>query len=165
MTMFKYLVAAIVAVGCAVATPAAKADFGIRVGLLTCDVAAGYGYLFGSRKALACYFNAIAVPDETYDGAIGKFGLDAGYTGGSRIVWAVFAPTLQLAPGALEGNYYGVTAELTPAVGLGANVLIGGFDRSINLQPISVQGQVGANIAVGLGALRLESPPPIVYKR
>ncbi|MBJ3777794.1 DUF992 domain-containing protein [Acuticoccus mangrovi] len=147
------------------ASPAANASFGIRVGLLTCDVQAGYGLILGSRKVLGCHFKPIGRPSETYDGSITKVGIDAGMTGGSKIVWAVFAPTLQLSPGALEGRYYGVTAEATPGVGIGANVLIGGFDRSINLQPISVQGQVGANIAAGIAGLRLKSPPPPVYKR
>ena len=166
--MRKYLTAALAAFGLmAAATMPANAAFGVRVGILACEVEGGAGLILGSRKVLGCYFNAIGTPDEVYDGAVTKIGVDAGITGGSRIVWAVFAPTLQLEPGALEGRYYGLSAEFTPGVGLGANVLVGGFDRSINLQPISVQGQVGANIAAGIGYLRLVSPPPVVnvYKR
>ena len=167
--MRKYLVAVLAVLGlvdgCACA---AKADFGVRVGILTCDVAGGAGLILGSRKPLACYFNALGVPDEAYDGAITKIGLDAGITTGSKIVWAVFAPTTQLSPGALEGRYYGVCRPRRPGrLGLGANLLVGGFDRSINLQPLSVQGQAGANIAGGIGYMRLKSPPPvqIYYKK
>lgn len=147
-----------------VAKPA-RADFGVRVGVLSCAVDGGAGLIIASRKLLGCNFNAIAVPNEYYDGAITKLGIDIGATGGSHILWAVFAPTLQLSPGALEGRYYGLTAEVTPAVGVGANLLVGGFDRSIILQPLSVQGQVGANVAAGVAQLRLESPPAPVFKR
>lgn len=146
----------------------ARAELGVRVGLLACAIDGGAGFIFGSYKLVGCQFDALAAPDEIYDGSITKLGIDVGATGGSRVLWAVFAPTLQLSPGALEGRYYGLTAEATPGVGLGANVLVGGFDRSIILQPVSVQGQVGANIAAGVAALRLESPPPappVVIKR
>ena len=167
--MFRAVLGAVAVIGAVfgsvVAAPSAKADFGVRVGLLTCDVAGGQGYILASRKALACYFNAVAVPDEAYDGSITKIGLDAGITTGARIVWAVFAPTLQLAPGALEGTYVGLSAEATGGIGVGANVLIGGFDRSINLQPVSVQGQLGANVAAGIGVMQLQAPPPLVFKR
>lgn len=159
------IMALLVAALSVAAMPAAVAEMRVRVGMLICQVEGGAGLILGSRKALGCHFNALGVPDETYDGAITKIGIDAGATGGTRIAWAVFAPPLQLSPGALEGRYYGVSAEVTPGVGIGANVLVGGFDRSINLQPISVQGQVGANVAAGIGYLRLKSPPPPVYKR
>ena len=165
--MRKYLVAVLAVMGLAASAPAANADFGVRVGMLTCDVEGGAGLIVGSRKPLACYFNAIGASDEAYEGAITKIGLDAGITTGSKIAWAVFVPTTQLSPGALEGRYYGLSAEATWALGLGANVLVGGFDRSINLQPLSLQGQAGANIAGGIGYLRLKSPPPakIYYKK
>jgi hypothetical protein len=62
----------------------------------------------------------------------------------------------------LSGRYIGASAEATIAVGLGANVLIGGSRRSVALQPISVQGQTGFNIAAGVGELRLRLvEPPI----
>ena len=41
------------------------------------------------------------------------------------------------------------------AAGLGANVLVGGSNRAVALQPVSVQGQVGLNIAAGVGTLEL----------
>lgn len=147
----------------------ANAQAGIKVGVLTCDVAAGQGYILASRKALVCTFSSVGGRREIYDGSITRVGLDAGITTASRIVWAVFAPASSVAPGALEGRYAGVGAEATAGIGLGANALIGGFDRSINLIPLSIQGQTGANIAAGIGYLRLFAPPPVVvqpvYKR
>jgi hypothetical protein len=41
------------------------------------------------------------------------------------------------------------------AAGLGANVLVGGSNRTVALQPLSLQGQVGLDIAAGIGQLEL----------
>ena len=72
------------------------------------------------------------------------------------IVWAVFAPTNGMKRGALEGGYAGATASATAGVGVGANVLVGGFDRSITLQPVSIEGSTGLNVAAGIGAISLK---------
>ncbi|MGB9657775.1 MAG: DUF992 domain-containing protein, partial [Pseudolabrys sp.] len=55
----------------------------------------------------------------------------------------------------LAGKYVGATAEASIAAGLGANVLVGGSDRTIALQPLSVQGQAGLNVAAGVAELIL----------
>jgi hypothetical protein len=70
------------------------------------------------------------------------------------MVWAVYAPTTRRF-GALAGNYSGATAEATVGAGLGANVLVGGSDRTVALQPLSVQGQAGLNVAAGVAELTL----------
>ena len=75
------------------------------------------------------------------------------------IVWAVVAPTINLAPGALAGNYVGATAGATAGVGVGANVLIGGSGNSIALQPVSIEGNTGLNVAAGIGAISLTRVP------
>lgn len=163
--MFRIMTAVAVALGIAAGSAPASAEFGVRVGMLACDIEGGAGYILASRKELACRFDGVSGRRETYYGSITKLGLDVGGTGGAVLVWAVFAPTTQLAPGALEGRYYGVSAEVTPGVGVGANVLLGGFDRSINLQPVSVQGQVGANVAAAISGMRLVSEPPVEIVR
>jgi len=93
-------------------------------------------------------------PREVYVGGINKFGLDIGATAGGEMVWAVYAPTTRRF-GALAGNYSGATAEATVGAGLGANVLVGGSDRTVALQPLSVQGQAGLNVAAGVAELTL----------
>ena len=108
----------------------------------------------GSTKTLSCQFNNQS-GSENYRGQISKFGLDIGQTTQSTIAWAVFAPSVNISSGALQGNYGGVTAEATVGVGLGANVLVGGSSQSIALQPVSVQAQQGLNIAAGVAALEL----------
>jgi hypothetical protein len=65
------------------------------------------------------------------------------------------APTNNLGQGALAGHYAGATASAAVGVGGGANVLIGGFKNSIALQPITIEGQNGLNVAAGVAALSL----------
>lgn len=147
--------AAAVAVGAAAfAMPAAAA--GVKVGTLTCHVASGWGFIFGSSKDLRCIFDPTSGPDERYMGSVSKFGVDIGYTSSAVILWGVVAPTSSVKPSALEGDYVGATASATVGVGAGANVLVGGFDRSITLQPLSISGSTGLNVAGGIGAIHLK---------
>jgi hypothetical protein len=138
--------------------PPADQDKQVRAGVLTCDVSEGMGYIIGSQKLLSCSFN----PDgegrrEGYDGSITKFGLDLGLTRSSRMVWVVFTNTVA-GPGFLSGDYFGASGEATVGAGLGANVLLGGSNRTVTLQPLSLSGQTGLNVAVGVAALRLGLP-------
>jgi hypothetical protein len=127
----------------------------IKAGTLSCDVSGGIGLIVGSHKEVTCMFTPSQPgPREVYVGAINKFGLDIGATAGGEMVWAVYAPTTRRF-GALAGNYAGATAEATVGAGLGANVLVGGSDRTIALQPLSVQGQAGLNVAAGVAELIL----------
>ncbi len=126
-----------------------------KVGTLTCDISGGIGIIIASKKDVTCmYTPANPGPREVYVGHISKFGLDLGATSGGQMVWAVYAPTTQHF-GALSGDYVGATAEATVGAGLGANALIGGSDRTIALQPLSVQGQTGLNVAAGVAGLTL----------
>lgn len=126
-----------------------------KVGTLSCDISGGIGLIITSKKDLTCMFTPSQPgPREVYVGSITKFGLDLGATAGGEMVWAVYAPTTRKF-GALAGNYGGATAEATVGAGLGANVLVGGSDRTVALQPVSVQGQAGLNVAAGVAELRL----------
>src|SRR5476649_2945623 len=126
-----------------------------KVGSLTCDISAGIGLIIASKKELTCMFTPSQPgPREVYTGSITKFGLDLGATAGGEMVWAVYAPTNRRL-GALAGQYGGASAEATVGAGVGANVLFGGSDRTITLQPVSIQGQAGLNLAVGVTSLDL----------
>ena len=132
-----------------------------RIGALECTVAGGPGFIITSSKALSCTFKPTRGRRETYVGTIRKFGLDIGATQKGKIVWAVLAPTASVRPGALAGDYVGVSAEATVGAGVQANVLVGGFNKSFNLQPLSVGGQTGLNIAAGVSELTLEPAGPL----
>jgi Protein of unknown function (DUF992) len=148
---------AVLALAAAIALPTTTMaqQNGAQVGTLTCDISGGVGLIIASKKDVTCMFTpANSGPREVYVGHISKFGLDLGATSGGQMVWAVFAPSV--APyGALAGDYVGATAEATVGAGLGANALIGGSNRTVTLQPLSVQGQTGLNVAAGVAGLTL----------
>jgi hypothetical protein len=138
------------------AVPAEAAGAGVKVGVLTCNVEGGWGYILGSSKDIRCNYVPNKGNGEHYRGSISKVGVDIGFTKGGVLVWNVIAPASDMRPGALEGGYGGLSASATVGGGLGANVLIGGFDKSIALQPISIEGNTGLNVAAGIGALNLQ---------
>ncbi len=135
--------------------PESAAQSGVKVGVLNCNVAGGWGLIFGSSKDVNCVFSPDQGTPEKYQGEIGKFGADIGYSKAAVLVWAVWAPTSDVGPGALAGTYVGATGGASVGVGAGANVLVGGFNKSFSLQPLSIEGTVGLNVAAGIGALTL----------
>ncbi|MAS05476.1 MAG: hypothetical protein CL534_12440 [Ahrensia sp.] len=129
-----------------------------EAGVLDCIVEGGKGFVFGSTKDVSCTYTPAEGPVETYFGAITKYGVDIGETEVSFMKWAVFAPTVDdMMPGALAGDYYGVSAEATAGAGVGANALVGGSDKTISLQPVSVSSQTGVNFALAVSELELRS--------
>ena len=148
-------VAAAIALPLATSAQAAQAAQRTRVGTLSCDISGGIGLIITSRKDVTCMFTpSHRGPREVYIGSISKFGLDLGATSGGEMIWAVYAPTTRRF-GALAGHYGGASAEATVGAGVGANVLVGGSNRTITLQPLSVQGQAGLNVAAGVAELEL----------
>jgi hypothetical protein len=141
--MNKFVAAAAVTATMALSVSGANAAQ-VQVGVLTCDVDAGVGMIFGSSKAVSCEFQRDG-KDEVYEGSIDKLGIDLGVTGGGKIVWLVFAATDDVDRGALAGTYVGASAEASLGLGIGGNWLVGGFDDSISLQPFSVTGTIGVN--------------------
>jgi hypothetical protein len=138
-------------------TPAGAAVT-VKAGLLTCHVGSGFGFVFGSSRALNCTYSGSG-RNENYTGDISKFGVDIGYLQSGVMVWAVLAPTTNLAGGALGGDYGGVTAGAAVGVGGNANVLIGGSTHELSLQPLSIEGDKGLNVAAGIAALSLKLQP------
>jgi Protein of unknown function (DUF992) len=160
--MLRKLAIAVCALGSAVGalipgTPA-RAQ-GVQVGNLTCNVASGFGFIFGSSRAINCTFAPAGGPPQHYVGSIDRFGVDIGYIQGGVLIWTVVAPTANVAPGSLAGTFGGVTGSATVGVGLGANVLVGGSNNSVALQPLSIQGTTGLNVAAGVAAMTLTFQP------
>jgi hypothetical protein len=154
MRSSKAVTFAAAALAFALAAGTAQAKSGINVGALNCTVEGGIGLILGSKKDMTCVYKSHKGKKAVYTGSITKIGIDFGVTNKSYITWAVFAPG-DIDRGALEGSYGGASAEATVGVGLGANVLVGGMEDSIALQPVSVQGQEGLNVAAGVTGLRL----------
>jgi hypothetical protein len=152
MTKFAALTAAAVVLN--VGTAAAQVQR-VQAGTLACDISGGIGLIIGSQRTLNCSFTpSLPGPVEFYVGTLTKFGVDIGVTAGGSMVWLVYAPTNRLA-GALAGSYGGATAEASIVAGVGANVLVGGSNRTVELQPVALQGQSGLNVAAGVAGIDL----------
>ena len=134
----------------------AQAVGGVNIGVLDCRVSGGVGYIVGSSKTMSCVFKRPDGSVENYHGEINRYGLDIGFTRETRMFWGVIAPG-EVAPGALAGTYGGVGADVALGLGLGANALFGGSSNQIALQPISVNGSIGVNIAAGVAQVKLSS--------
>ncbi|MGV1761015.1 DUF992 domain-containing protein [Rhizobium sp. P44RR-XXIV] len=122
---------------------------GVKIGYLDCEIGGGVGYVLGSAKEVDCTFHSTVgrARVDHYTGAIRKMGVDLGFTTRSRLVWLVFAPTAGYHRGSLSGLYQGATVEATVGAGVGTNILVGGTAGSIQLQTVSVTGQLGLNVA------------------
>ena len=135
---------------------AAQESSRAQVGMLRCRTSASLGLVVGSHQKLTCRFDpSSGAPSEGYSGYINRLGLDLGVVGGGVLSWAVFAPSQSVQRGVLAGKYVGASGEASLGVGVGANALIGGSKRSVALQPLSVEGQIGVNLALGVAGLTL----------
>src|SRR5215469_7431186 len=135
---------------------ASEGVYTVKTGYLTCVASSGWGFIFGSSRDIKCSYATKSGRVEYYTGTVSKFGADIGYLKSAVIVWAVAATTKELQAGALAGEYGGATASVSLGAGAGANVLVGGFRKSIALQPVSFEGQLGLNVAAGVAALNLK---------
>jgi Protein of unknown function (DUF992) len=148
--------AALLAVGALLAPQPSEAQpAGVSAGFLTCQMGGGWGFILSSSRPLSCTYSQAGYAEQ-YVGTVNKFGVDIGYLGGAVMVWAVVAPTTSLVPGTLAGNYAGVTGGAAVGLGGGANVLFGGSTQTLMLQPVSVQGNAGLNVAAGIAAMNLQ---------
>jgi Protein of unknown function (DUF992) len=133
----------------------AQSQQGVQLGVLNCRGGASMGFVVGSVTNLGCVLTGTGRPDQPYVATIRKVGLDLGITEQTALSWAVFAPVNYSGPGDISGNYAGAQSSASIGVGVGANVLVGGSQNSIALQPLSLQGSVGLNVAAGLQSLEL----------
>jgi len=127
----------------------------VQVGVLECRGGTSIGFIVGSVTNLGCVLRVNGMPEDRYVATIRKVGVDLGITEETALAWGVYAPVARLGPGDLSGNYAGAQGSASIGVGAGGNVLVGGSANSIALQPLSLQGQVGLNVAAGLESLEL----------
>lgn len=133
---------------------------GVKAGWLKCEVAGNVSFIFGSSRNITCFYEPDASKRaDRYVGTIKKFGIDVGYETAGVIIWGVIAPTNDVGRGALAGDYGGATADVAAGYGVGANALFGGSSNSIALQPLSVEGIQGLNLAGGIALLNLTAAP------
>ncbi len=137
---------------------ATAAESGTKAGYLKCDVEGAVSFIFGSSRDITCLYSPEGGKRvDRYTGEIQKYGVDIGFYGNGVMIWAVIAPTSDVGPGALAGDYGGVSADAAAGIGVGANALLGGGSKSIALQPVSIEGITGLNVAAGVGVLNLRA--------
>jgi hypothetical protein len=137
----------------------AHAQGRVQVGVLECIVQPSIGAIIGKVREMDCVFKPTTGRDENYSGTQAVLGIDIGVQAKAGLAWAVFAPTVDRRPGELQGTYAGVSADAAVGLGLGANVLLGGSSRTVVLQPLSVEGQIGIGISAGVSSLKLDFLP------
>ncbi len=126
-----------------------------RSGVLSCRMSPSIGLIIGSRQTMMCEFKSDRGYIENYSGVIGRIGLDLGFTTGGQMAWAVLMTAEMPSRGGLAGTYVGGSGDISIGIGVGANALIGGSNKSVALQPLSIEGQVGLNLALGIANLQL----------
>jgi Protein of unknown function (DUF992) len=132
----------------------------VRAGILQCEGGQNVGFVVGSVTSLECLFQSDGHRPEPYIATVRRFGVDLGVTEQTKFSWAVNAPNSRIGHGELAGNYGGVGANASVGIGGGGNFLVGGPANAYALQPLSVQGQTGLNVAAGVASLELE---PVAY--
>ncbi len=152
---------AAVALSASVATANAQQPGQVQVGVLECRGGQNVGYVLGSNAHLNCVFQSAGGRAEGYVANIRRFGIDLGFTDNTTVQWAIYAPTTRVPRGGLAGQYGGVGTNASVGVGFGGNFLVGGPNNLYGLQPVSVQGQTGLNVASGIVQLQLESTGPL----
>jgi hypothetical protein len=135
------------------ATPAVARDR-VAVGTLECRSPGTISLIF-SLNDYDCVFFSDRGRAYRYVGRIASLGFQAGITRNEVLVWRVFAPTTSVDRHALRGNYIGGHAAAALIVGGGANVLVGGSNQTISLQPVSVEAKTGINLALAGAALSI----------
>jgi hypothetical protein len=132
----------------------------VRAGILQCQGGRNVGFVVGSVTGLECVFQSEGRRPEPYIATVRRYGVDLGFTEQTRFSWAVNAPAGRVGRGDLAGDYGGVGANASVVVGFGGNFLVGGPANSYALQPISVQGQTGLNVAAGVADIELQPYRP-----
>jgi hypothetical protein len=132
-----------------------------QAGMLTCRLNPSIGFIIAGHQSMECQFvpsNNVG-PPQAYQGALNTVGIDLGISAGGVLGWAVLAPTVGVPAGALAGEYVGASGDIGIGLGAGANVLIGGSMRTVALQPVSLEGSIAVNIALGVSGLKLRPVP------
>ena len=125
------------------------------MGTLTCSLSASIGLVVGSQRNVSCLFRGTSgEPDEPYTGTMTRVGLDVGLTTGSVIFGRCSrtrTATKGCSPAPIPGRRQKCPLPLVSAPTSSS----AGSNRTLALQPLSVQGQIGLDIAAGVGSLDL----------
>lgn len=153
----RYILLAIFAATALGVGPSAQAQTWVQAGMLKCQLNPSIGFVIFGHQSMECSFHPVSGPVQAYEGAINTVGLDLGFTEGGILAWGVFGSASGMPYGALAGEYVGASGEVGFGPGVGANVLIGGSNRSVALQPVSLEGSAAVDVVAGLSQLKLRA--------
>lgn len=134
---------------------------GIKAGTLEVTAIKGtrHNLIIKSSVDVEAVFTDSGGNKEYYIGEMGdKLGVDFSHKTEEVLGYLVISASSAYKTGsyAMQGKYYGANMTAALGVGAGVQVLIGGFDKSFTLQPISLEGAKGAGATVGLSYLYLQ---------
>lgn len=134
---------------------------GIKVGTLVIKAipSTRTNLIIKSSVEVTAVFTDANGKKEYYIGEMGqKLGVDLSLKGAEELGYLVFSAATKYKTGsyAMEGKYFGTKASATVGGGVSAQMLLGGFDKSISLQPFSLGGTEGYGASLGLGYLYLQ---------
>lgn len=133
----------------------ASAQSGAPAGRLSCTVGPALGLVVTSQRPMDCRFTPRRGPVQNYIGVVRSFGLDLGTIRGSGMRWRVYGPYARAQIGALTGRYTGAAVAASAGTGASGNLLVGGNHGDVTLQPFSLQGRRGINVAIGVTSFEL----------
>lgn len=131
-----------------------------EVGVLSCDVSAGFGLILEQKQKVSCTLSNGSGQAQAYQGSIDQYGLELGETSGGHMTWTVLAATTTVEPGALAGSYAGAEAGASLGLGAGVEILVGGTGQAFTLQPLAVDTEKGTAFSAGVEMLTLEYVQP-----
>ena len=130
---------------------------GVEFGYLECALTQDTGNVVVSKQTYSCTFDPAddAKLSEVYTATTDKIGLDLSKTDEEKLRWIVLAAGNPENPGALAGDYGGVSADASIGLGVGAMVLVGGLEDTFTLQPVSVSTQEGIGLSLAVESMDL----------
>lgn len=131
----------------------------LKAGILKCHLSGGVGMILMENQSLDCVFKGQNGARSHYIGRLTNVGANIGISGPGTMIWGVMAASNAVAPGALAGDYLGAQGSVAVGGGVGGAVLVGGSNKTISLQPISVSAGTGLNVSAGIGNLNLQYMP------
>ena len=139
-------------------TRQAPARRATQIGTLACDVSGGVGMIVTSKKAMVCTFTNVARRvARSMRARSASSASTSARRPAARCVWTVFAPTVAPCAARSRANMPAPRPRRPSSAGSARTCCVGGSNRSIALQPVSVGGQAGLNLAVGVADLQLRS--------
>lgn len=139
---------------------AGNSTAGTKIGILTCNAVpeSGVNLLIHSTVDVTCRFESTDGSGiEHYVGETGiGLGIDFRYERERHLVFTVFAADTVSGSHKLSGKYGGAGASVSVGIGAGVQLLVGGSNKSISLQPV-IEGSTGVGVSAGITYLFLQA--------